>query len=118
MFCIPATSQCPITHIEIAAGGAITTSTDPKHGLPIIDVVLSQGGEPCFREENFNNDLEKQKSLLMNEVYNMQCPAISVNGKDYIEAKMFYKEVNGFRENFKISEYDILKSNSGISLGS
>lgn len=117
MICIPAGSECPITHIQVAPGGAITTSTDPKHGLPIIEVVLSQGGEPCFRDGNFNNDLDKQESLLMNDVYNMQCPAISVNGKDYVEAKMFYHEVSGFKENFEVSEYDLIKSNSGIAIG-
>lgn len=57
VFCIPATSACPVRSFKFdtANGNAIVLSSEAKYGPPMIDVKLSEGGAPCFKERNNYN---------------------------------------------------------------
>lgn len=64
MYCISTeATKCPITKISFTNyldKIAITTTRNPTDGLPIIDLKMSQGGNPCFSKDSFNSLYEEK----------------------------------------------------------
>lgn len=80
--CTPKTSPCPITGVSFDAAGKMTTSDHPSKGLPLINLKLSQGGNPCINSNTDYNSLKpKQDFGLFPKAYYAKCPAKFINGE-------------------------------------
>lgn len=55
--CIPASSNCPVTRVEFDLNNStkVNLHTEPSSGPPLVELKLSEGGPPCFRERAFIN---------------------------------------------------------------
>ena len=121
MYCVPDDSKgCPITQVTFKTNSdgklEVESSTDPFHGLPIIDLKLSQGGSPCFSEEGFNSQhIEKQKngkpfSKIMGRQFDQECPTV-MNNKTPLKDDPFWKKLSGLPEELRVSEWQLQEEN-------
>lgn len=55
VFCIPSTSDCPLTKVSFSSNGLLETSNDVHNGAALIDMTLSEGGPPCMHDNEHYN---------------------------------------------------------------
>jgi hypothetical protein len=55
VFCIPSSSDCPLTKISFSDNGILELSTDASNGAALIDLMLSEGGPPCLHDNEYFN---------------------------------------------------------------
>jgi len=108
VFCIPPGSLCPITEIQFDKQGKLVKSIDLSLGQPLVNVQLSQGGQPCIYYDYDHNALASKKKLpIMNDEYTKTCPEYEFGGK-----KFAYRDTNTLVPSYPgVSEAYLYKSN-------
>ncbi len=112
VFCIPASSVCPITKIKFDLNNAtnLILSRDVVRGTPLIGLDMSEGGPPCMHSNEYHNNQvspPKIPYLLFKDAYYDACPQRVINGKTY-NTSTLYRPVNGFKP---VSEWRMIYEN-------
>lgn len=60
-YCIPKTSQCPITKITQDDSGNLALGFEAEDGLPILNLLVSEGEGPCvYYKDHYNSAKDKK----------------------------------------------------------
>lgn len=56
VYCIPAESECPVRSFSLTERGQqVILNTDASNGAPLIEIQMSEGGQPCLHDDTEYN---------------------------------------------------------------
>lgn len=116
MYCIPHDAgECPITKVYFKEDPTtnklvLETSRDPVHGLPIIHLALSQGGNPCFDKDGYNSLIEEKKAVTYSDLsgaqFEKECPTVMNNRKAFT-TDPFWTKLSNLPSHLQVNEYTL-----------
>lgn len=119
VWCIPEKEDCPLTEFHFDNSYKLVKGYGAKHGEPIVDVQMSQGGFPCIHYRKSHNAWSKEKEgqkkkryyLFYPEDYYKPCEKVTYGNVTLSEADHIFEKVKSGSTYLEVSEKKLLFEN-------